>query len=68
MDYSDVNKIEVLDSVEEVNKKLERYWTLLSVQTVTDGAQSKLSYVVGWTHSEDEENYVSRKRKNKDIF
>ncbi|RDY70283.1 hypothetical protein DXT76_13490 [Halobacillus trueperi] len=68
MDYSEVNKIEVLDSVEEVNKKLDRYWTLLAVQTVTESNQTKLSFVVGWTHSEDEETYVRQRSRHKDAF
>lgn len=58
MDFDKVNKILESKSETEVNTKLERGWTLLTVDTVIKNDTKELVYVLGWTHRETEEEYV----------
>jgi hypothetical protein len=59
LDYSNVRKILVLDSQEEVNQKLENHWTLLSIEKESNESKTTIKFVLGWTHSKSQEEYLS---------
>lgn len=63
MDYSNIKKVISLYSEDDVNEKLENGWVLLGVNAESDKTSSTTKYVLGWKHSESEEEYISKKNE-----
>jgi hypothetical protein len=61
LDYSNIKKVISLYSEDDVNEKLENGWVLLGVNAESDKTSSTTKYVLGWKHSESEEEYISKK-------
>lgn len=63
MDYTNIKKVISLYSEDDVNEKLENGWVLLGVNAESNKTSSTTKYVLGWNHSESEEEYLARKNE-----
>lgn len=57
MELHNVKKVYQTTDTNEVNSMLNNGWTLLKVDTTVFNDQKNMTYVLGWTHEESEEEY-----------
>lgn len=57
MKLQTVKKVTPTTDPDEVNAMLDSGWVLLKVDTTTFDNQKDMTYVLGWTHRESEEEF-----------